>query len=228
MYHAHDHRSPSIFFRSRLILSLCSLLLVLLLTACSSGGGSSGTASPTTSGSTPATTHATSVPAQPTSAPATSLTTYTGNGFTIGYPTGWTVMKEGNGQVMLVDKQADAAQGGVFMIGLNPAGGNIPPATLLQFELPQFTSQPHYQKVDIAPKATVGGESWDQFAATNDVQIPGQAQSETIETVVMADDHPAVSPTARGFVMRYSADASRFAHINATIFQAMLQSFTFA
>jgi hypothetical protein len=228
MYHAHDHRSPPILFRSRLILSLCSLLLVLLLTACSSGGGSTGTASPTTSGSTPATTHATSVPAQPTSAPATSLTTYTGNGFTIGYPTGWTVMKEGNGQVMLVDKQADAALGGVFMIGLNPAGGNIPPAVLLQFELPQFTSQPHYQKVDIAPKATVGGDSWDQFAATNDVQIPGQAQSETIETVVMADDHPAVSPTARGFVMRYSADASRFAHINATIFQAMLQSFTFA
>ncbi len=227
MYHTNHTCSQSIFPGPRLLLSVCILLLAFLLAACSLGGGSTGTAPGTTSGNTPATIHATSVPAQPTSAPATSLTTYTGNGFTIGYPTGWTVMKEGNGQVMLVDKQADAARGGVFMIGLNPAGGNIPPATLLQFELPQFTSQPHYQKVDIAPKATVGGDSWDQFAATNDVQIPGQAQSETIETVVMADDHPAVSPTARGFVIRYSADASRFAHINATIFQAMLQSFSF-
>ena len=227
MSHTHHHRSPSFFSRSRLVLSLGSLLLVLLLAACSLGGGSTGTVSSTTSGNTPATSHGTAVPAQPTSAPAAGLTTYTGNGFTIGYPAGWTVMQEGHGQVMIVDKQADAAQGGVFMIGLNPAGGRIPPAVLLQFELNQFTSQPHYQKVAIAPKATIWGDSWDQFAATNDVQIPGQTQPETIETVVMADDHPAVSPTARGFVMRYSADASRFAHINATIFQAMLQSFTF-
>lgn len=227
MYHTHDHRMLSFFSRSRLSLSMCGLLLAFMLTACSLGGGSTGNNPSTTSGKTPATTPATSVPAQPTSASATSLTTYTGDGFTIGYPTGWTVMKQGHGQVMLVDKQADAARGGVFMIGLNPAGGNIPPAVLLQFELNQFTSQPHYQKVDIAPKATVAGDSWDQFAAINDVQIPGQAQPETLETVVMADDHPAVSPTARGFVIRYSADASRFAHINATIFQAILQSFSF-
>jgi len=138
MYHTNHPRLPSLFSGFRLSLSICSLLFAFLLAACSLGGGSTGTAPGTTSGNTPATTPATSVPAQPTSAPTTSLTTYTGNGFTIGYPTGWTVMKEGNGQVMLVDKQADAAQGGVFMIGLNPAGGNIPPATLLQFELPQF------------------------------------------------------------------------------------------
>src|SRR5690242_6142424 len=119
MHHTH-HRSPSLFSRCRLALSLCSLLLVLVLAACSLGGGSPGTASTTTSGKTPATSHPTSVSAQPTSAPATSLTTYTGDGFTIGYPQGWTVMKQGHGQVMLVDQQADAAQGGAFMIGLNP------------------------------------------------------------------------------------------------------------
>ncbi|MGH2494864.1 MAG: hypothetical protein ACRDIV_09185 [Ktedonobacteraceae bacterium] len=227
MSHTNPHHSLTFFSRSRLSLSICGLLLAFLLTACSLGSGSTGPVSSTTSANTPATSQGTAVPAQPTSAPAAGLTTYTGNGFTIGYPAGWTVMQEGHGQVMIVNKQADAAQGSVFMIGLNPAGGGIPPAVLLQFELNQFTSQPHYQKVAIAPKATVGGDSWDQFAATDDVQIPGQAQPETIETVVMADDHPAVSPTARGFVMRYSADASRFAHINATIFQAMLQSFTF-
>lgn len=165
--------------------SLCitHATIAFLVIACSSGGGSTGTNPGTTSGNTPATTPATSVPAQPTSAPAAGLPIYTGNGFTIGYPTGWTVMKAGNGQVMIVDKQADAAQGGIFMIGLNPAGGSIPPAVLLQFQLNQFTSEPHYKKTNIAPKATVGGDSWDQFAVTNDVQIPGQAQSESIETV---------------------------------------------
>src|SRR2546429_8316978 len=104
MYQTNHHYSPSFYSRSRLSLSLCGLLLVLVLAACSLGGGSTGTAPTTTSGHTPATTHATSVPAQPTSAPAASLTTYTGDGFTISYPQGWTVLKGTNGSVTFIDE----------------------------------------------------------------------------------------------------------------------------
>ena len=84
-YHMPD-RLASLVSRSRLLLSFCSLLLVCFLAACGSGGTSTSTVATTTNGNTPPTT-------QPTSAPATSLTAYTGNGFHIGYPTGWTIDK---------------------------------------------------------------------------------------------------------------------------------------
>src|SRR5438309_4968816 len=104
MYHTHHHRSPSFFSRSRLSLSLCSLLLELVLAACSLGSGSTGTAPTTTSGHTPATSHPTSVPAQPTSASAANLATYTGDGFTISYQPGCIVQKGINGSVAFIDE----------------------------------------------------------------------------------------------------------------------------
>jgi hypothetical protein len=225
MPHTHFRRSSAMFSRSGLVLSLCSLLLVCLLSACSFGGGSTGTASTTTSSSTPATTPATSVPARPTSAPVSSMKTYTGNGFTIDYPAGWTVTEEGRGQVMIVNQQA--GQAGSLIIGINPAGGKVPATAMIQFALIGFMALPHYQKVDIASKATVGGDSWDQIAATGDVQVAGQAQLVSYESVAMADVHPATSPTARGFEIRYTTDASRFAQMSASSFQPMLQSFKF-
>jgi hypothetical protein len=226
MSHIHYQRSPSFFLRSRLSLSVCSLLLVLLLSACSLGGGSTGTASSTTSGNTPVTTHATSVPTQPTSAPAAHMKTFVGAGFTVSYPEGWTAIDKGRGQVMIVNQQA--GQAGTFIVGINPAGGKVPAAAMIQFALIGFMALPHYQKVDIAPKATVGGDSWDQIAATGDVPVTGQAQLVSYESVVLADIHPATSPTARGFEIRYTTDASRFAQMSASSFQPMLQSFTFA
>ena len=226
MYHTHSHRSPSFFSRSRLALSVCGLLLALLLAACSLGGGSTGTASSTTSGNTPATTHATSVPTQPTSAPAAHMKTFVGAGFTVSYPEGWMAIDKGRGQVMIVNQQA--GQAGSFIVGINPAGGKVPAAAMIQFALIGFMALPHYQKVDIAPKATVGGDSWDQIAATGDVPVTGQAQLVSYESVVLADIHPATSPTARGFEIRYTTDASRFAQMSASSFQPMLQSFTFA
>jgi hypothetical protein len=53
MYHPHHHRLPSFFSRSKLALSVCSLLLAFLLAACGSGGTSTGTNSAYPSVSTP-------------------------------------------------------------------------------------------------------------------------------------------------------------------------------
>ena len=228
MYHTH-HRSPFFFLsRSRLSLSLCSLLLVLLLAACSLGGGSTGTAPTTTGGHTPATSHPTSVPTQPTSASAASLATYTGDGFRISYPQGWTLVKGSNGSVTFIDEHAGATQGSHFALTLGKQGVVHPTSTTLNFWQQAFQAQPHYQKVEIAPTAIVGGESWDQIAATSDEQIPGQSQPVNAELVVMADNHPATSPTARSWQIQYSTYTNDFAHMNATFFQPMLQSFTFA
>ena len=221
MYHPHHHRSPSFFSRSRLALSLCSLLLVLVLAACSLGSGSTGTAPTTTSGHTPAT-------SQPTSASAANLATYTGDGFTISYPQGWIVQKGINGSVTFIDEHAGATKGSHLAITLGKQGLVHPTSTTLNFWQQAFMAQPNYKKVDIASTAMVGGDSWDQIAATGDEQISGQAQPVNAELVVMADNHPATSPTARSWQIQYSTYTNDFAHMNATLFQPMLQSFTFA
>jgi hypothetical protein len=228
MYHTHSNHLPSFFLHSRLALSLCSLLLVLLLAACSLGSGSTGTAPTTTSGNTPATSQPTSIPAQPMSAPAASLATYTGDGFTVSYPQGWTVLKGTNGSVTFVDEHAGATKGSHLAITLGKQGLVHPTSTTLNFWQQAFRAQPNYQKVDIAPTAMVGGDSWDQIAATSDEQISGQAQPMNAEQIVMADNHPATSPTARSWQIQYSTYTNDFAQMNATLFQPMLQSFTFA
>ena len=224
--HTPDHHLSSLFSRSRFILSVGSLLLVCFLAACGSGGASTGTGATTTSGNTPATTHATSAPTQPASVPVAHMKTFVGTGFTVSYPEGWKAIEKGRGQVMIVNQQV--GQAGTFSIGINPAGGQVPAAAMIQFAQIGFMALPHYQKVDIAPKATVGGDSWDQIAATGDVPVTGQAQLVSYESVVLADIHPTTSPTARGFEIRYTTDASRFAQMSASSFQTMLQSFNFA
>ncbi len=228
MSHTHNYGSPSFFSRFRISLSVCSLLFAFLLSACSLGGGSTGTAPTTTSGNTSATTQPTSVPAQPTPVSAAGLATYTGDGFTISYPQGWTVQKGSNGSVTFIDEHAGATKGSHLAITLGKQGLVHPTSTTLNFWQQAFMAQPNYQKVDIAPTAMVGGDSWDQIAATGDEQISGQAQPVNAELVVMADNHPATSPTARSWQIQYSTYTNDFAQMNANLFQPMLQSFTFA
>src|SRR5207248_7113381 len=103
-----------------------------------------------------------------------------------------------------------------------------PTSTTLNFWQQAFMAQPNYQKVNIAPTAMVGGDSWDQIAATSDEQISGQTQPVNAELVVMADNHPATSPTARSWQIQYSTYTNDFAQMNAHLFQPMLQSFAFA
>ena len=226
-YHTSDRHLSSLFSRSRLILSIGSLFLVCLLAACGSGGASTGTTSASPGASTPAPTkQATSAPTQPSS--TTSLTTYTGDGFLISYPQGWTVVKETNGSVIFVDEHAGATKGSHFAITLGKQGLVHPTSTTLNFWQQAFMAQPNYQKVDIAPTALVGGDAWDQIAATSDEPVSGQTRPVNAELVVMADNHPATSPTARSWQIQYSTYTNDFAHMNATFFQPMLQSFTFA
>ena len=226
-YHTSDRHPPSHVSRSRLILSIGSLFLVCLLAACGSGGASTGTTSASPGASTPAPTkQATSAPTQPSS--TTSLTTYTGDGFLISYPQGWTVVKETNGSVIFVDEHAGATKGSHFAITLGKQGLVHPTSTTLNFWQQAFMAQPNYQKVDIAPTALVGGDAWDQIAATSDEPVSGQTRPVNAELVVMADNHPATSPTARSWQIQYSTFTNDFAHMNANLFQPMLQSFTFA
>ena len=136
--------------------------------------------------------------------------------------------KGANGSVVFVDEHAGATKGSHVAITLGKQGLVHPTSTTLNFWQQAFMAQPNYQKVDIAPTAMVGGDSWDQIAATSDEQISGQTQPVNAELVVMADNHPATSPTARSWQIQYSTYTNDFAQMNAHLFQPMLQSFKFA
>jgi hypothetical protein len=225
MSHTHNHGAPSLFSRFRVSLSVCGLLLAFLLSACSLGGGSTGTAPTTTSGNTPATTHATTVPAQPTSAPAASLTTYTGNGFTIGYPTGWTIEKASSSAASVIF--VDPTRTIEFIVTVTPnPNANSATSVALDPLLHSMQSKPHSQQVDLAPTTMVGGETWDQIGAIGDLPYSGQPLS--IKVIAMAINRPEQDANTKMYKIQFSAPAKGFDQMDSTTFQPMLQSFTFA
>jgi hypothetical protein len=218
IYQTPDRHLSSLFSRSRLILSVCSLLLACFLAACGSGGGSTGTVATTTSGNTPATTH-------PTSAPAASLTTYTGNGFRIGYPAGWTIDKASTtaASVIFVDQTRTVE----FIVTVVP-NPNATSATSVALDplLQSMQSKPHFQKVDLAPTTIVGGETWDQIAAIGDLPYSGKPLS--IKVNALATNRPKDDASTKMYRIQFSAPATGFDQLDSTTFQPMLQSFNFA
>jgi len=87
-------------------------------------------------------------------------------------------------------------------------------------------SKPHYQKVDLAPTTTVGGETWDQIGAIGDLSYSGKPLS--IQVNALAINRPAHDANTKMYKIQYSAPAKDFDQVGSTTFQPMLQSFTFA
>ena len=200
-------------------MSLCSLFLVLLLTACSLGGGSTGTAPSTTSGNTPATT-------QPNSAPAAHLTTYTRNGFTIGYPTGWTIDKASSSAASVIF--IDPTRTIEFIVTVTPnPNANTATSVALDPRLQSMQAKPHYQQVDIAPTTTVGGETWDQIGAIGDL-LTYSGQPLSSKVIALAINRPAHDANTKMYIIQFSAPTKDFDQMESTTFQPMLQSITFA
>ena len=188
-----------------LSLTLCSLGLLFLLTACDLFGGGSASATPT-----------------PKPAPATTLTTYTGDGYSIGYPQGWTAKKVGN-----LVTFSDALGINELVIEFIPDPNSLAPSsTLINTSLAAFQSQAkNYQKVSAASTVTLAGVSWDQGVATGDVTLNGQAGNAKI--VTLATNHPDHTLSTRTYDIAYSTASQLFDLSNTTYFQPMLQSFKF-
>ncbi len=225
IYHTPDRRLSTFFSRSRPSLSICTLLLAFLLTACSLGGGSTGTVPTTASGNTPATTHPTSVPAHPISAPAASLTTYTGNGFRIGYPAGWTIEKASPSAASVIFIGPTRTVEFIVTVTPNP-NANSATSVALDPLLQSMQSKPHYQKVDLAPTTIVGGETWDQIGAIGDLPYSGKPLS--IKVNALAINRPTHDANTKMYKIQFSAPAKDFDQMESTTFQSMLQSFKFA
>ena len=195
------------------LLTVGSILLTLALIAC--GGGSTTSSAPT------ATPKPTAAPS-PTSASNTQ--TYNGDGFTIDYPSSWTIDTSTAGQVIFGDPTTGAAMR--INVVDNPSSGqtadSIVTATIQQFQS-QYTNL--QQASSVPNSAMVGGDTWSQQGATYDVTSNGQATNFT--GIVLADGHPANSPNLKGFLIVYAAPTDTFDQVNTNIFQPMLQTFTF-
>jgi hypothetical protein len=192
-----------------------SLFLSFLLAACQIQIGGGTTAAPTPTPKPPA----------PPTISASKLVTYTGDGYTIGYPQGWRVTQEGGGFVTFDDPQ------GVAYLSVKPTpnpGGTITAANQVSIGLQLFQSQAkNYQMVNVAPTTTIGGDNWSQGSATGDIMPKGQSTAVTAKIVVIADNHPAHSPATMGFEIAYLTGQQVFDLANSGAFQPMLQSFKF-
>jgi hypothetical protein len=208
------------FFRipAKPLLLACSMFLVLLLAACGSSG--------TTSGSTPTTaptSQASPSPAvTPTSATTANLTTYTGNGYTIGYPQGWKVNAAGK-SVVLADPT------GIYnltiVISPNP-GGVIGPDSVVNLGIQGVKGTlTNPQTVNVPSSITIGGDSWVQKSIAGTSTAGGQ--SGVVQVVAASDNHPANSPSTNSYTIIYATLQATFAAANTQYFQPMLQSFKF-
>ncbi len=195
------------------LLMLCSLLLAVLLIACG-GGGTSATSTPTP----------TPMPTTPPSPTPPPLTTYTGSGYTIGYPQGWKVKTSSDG-VTFTDPNGLAYV--TVRTAPNP-NGVVTTDTQTSLAIQVFkSSAKNEQKVDIAATAMVGGDTWSQQAATGDITPSGQSSPVNVKIVVLADNHPANSSSTKSFVIGYATGTPLFDLANTSVFQPILQSFKF-
>jgi len=194
----------------------CSLSLMALLAAC---GGSS-----TTTGSTPT--------AAPTSQPSptavvsptsgTTLTTYTGNGYTIGYPQGWKANASGKNVVF---SDSSGIYSLTIVVAPDPAGA-IGPDTVVNTAIEAVKNTvKNPQTVNVPSSISIGGDSWVQKSITGDSSAAGQTG--TIQIVVASDNHPANSPSTNSFTITYETLQATFDAANTQYFQPMLQSFKF-
>lgn len=199
----------------RVLAGMCGLALALLLITCGGGSGQSSSSPTPTPTATPT----------PTPTPVRSLTTYAGSGYTIEYPQGWRVSNGAHGLVTFNDPAGIAYLS--IATAPNP-NGVISAPNLVNLGLQVFKSQAkNYQRVEAAPVATVGGETWSQGAAIGDVTHSGQPSPVTMKVVVIADNHPASALTTDAFTIAYGTGQQVFDLALSAYFQGMLQSFTF-
>jgi hypothetical protein len=216
---------------------ICSLMPILLFAACSTSGSSDTTTIPTPT---------------PTPTPAPALMTYSGQGYTIGYPKGWTY-KSMNGQSLPTNTSINnyintlshaanqAGQEVPITTFTNSLGVNtltvgtlpnpsaiIPPVTALSVATQASQSSvKNYKKVSIATQTTLDQQTWDQTAATGDIPQSAGA-TENGKTVALVTNYPASSASTKLYFIVYAGPASTFDKIDTTAFQPMLKSFKFS
>jgi len=194
----------------------CSLALILLITACSTSGSGGATTIPT-----------------PTPTPTPVVNSYTGQGYTINYPKDWTYKKDSHqvaGHAFPTTTFTDSLGINTITIGVLPdPNGTIPAKTVVATAVEVAginTSGKNYKTVSIASETTLGGQTWNQTAATAD--ITQQGTTVNAKAVGLACNYPANSPTTQLYVIVYAGPTATFDSIDSADFQPTLKSFKFS
>jgi hypothetical protein len=213
---------------------ICSLMPILLFAACSTSGSGDTTAIPT-----------------PTPTPAPALTTYSDQGYTIGYPKGWTYKKASGqslptntyidsyikelshaasqaGQEVPITTFTDSLETNTLTIGTLPnPNATIPPKTALSVATQASQSSvKNYKQVSITTPTMLDKQTWNEAAATGDITHSGA--TEHVKTVALVTNYPASSTSTKLYFIIYAGPASTFDKIDTTAFQLMLKSFKFS
>jgi len=157
------------------------------------------------------------------------LTTYIGDGYTIGYPQGWNPMKDPkNGSVTFT--AAPNSPELDISVSANPNGATSVDLALAAFGFGLGVGS--FNKCQLQPvknfpaHTTVGGDIWSQGAFICTGQNNGQTFHN--ELAVLVDNHPAHAPTTKLFTIFYLASQQDFDQATSQYFQPMLLSFTFS
>ena len=198
----------------RFVLVVCSVLLAMLLAACGGAG--------TSSSPTPTPTQPPSPTPSPTPTSSSGLTTYSGDGYTIGYPVGWKV----NAQATKVTFTDATGIYNLTIVVTPDPGGTVGTSTFVDAGITGLkTTLQNPQTVNVPPTTTVGGDNWAQKSESGTSTSNGQ--SVTTQFVVLSDNHPASSSSTKNYTVIYGTAQQLFSTANSTYFQPMLQSFKF-
>lgn len=152
----------------------------------------------------------------------TDLTTYSGNGYSIGYPQGWNVQTN-NGQVIFTNTTAEAT----FIINeaTNPGERASASAAATGGINGLKGSVTHFQADQTAPTTMIGGTIWYQQEGTGDVAQNGQTIN--AKFVVLTTNYPSHSSATKLYVIVYDSPTATFNQTTTDAFQPMTQSFKF-
>lgn len=180
-------------------------ILTVLLVACNSGTPSPSSLKP---------------PLTPTAAP---FSIYMGLGYVIRYPKGWTITNSSENTVNF--KDSTGLYNLSIVVSAHPKGLTNA-NTLVDDRIKVAKSQLNNPQTETVPlKTMVGGETWGQGSISGTNTKNGQ--SIVMQTVVIADIHPASSLSSRGFIIVYGSAKPQFNQANTLYFLPMLQSFKF-
>jgi hypothetical protein len=196
---------------------VCCCMLTLLV---SCGG------SPSSQGSTPTPTPKPSPTQMPSPSPTLSSSsgfqTFVGQGFTVDYPAGWHATKSGN-NVTLAD--STGLYNFIVQQTDNP-NGVLSADTFVTAAASAAKAGLKNSQDESAPSpVTVGGDSWVQKSFSGSSTQGGQ--SVVVQFYLLADNHPAQSPSTKSFDIIYGTAKQLMSSAQASYFQPMLQSFKF-
>ncbi len=192
--------------RSTLV-ALSVLTVCLLLSACGER---------TASSSPVATAKMTAPKIVPTLTSSVNLTTFSGDGYTIGYPAGWTTKKAGTAVQITQGNNASM----VIETVESPAG--VSPTGSIQGALAGVKgASKNFQPETVASPITLSNAQWEQGAAT--AEDPTSGAKATV--YILAAKFP--NNVNKLIAIVYTAASNDFAKDNTEAFQPMLQSFKF-